>query len=261
MEFHVEEEQVACLNIYVTQFNQAFINSINHTDGINYGIKIKDLFDMFKDNIKECTYNFDFDYIKNIIRSCSGNHLISIPSIEIIEHCLKDPEKKPIDIFIEPCLNLVNKMITLVKDLVIVILESNNDISRFKKLSDFIKSEIYNNLVMKYQKDARDKILELIQVESSYIWTCDEMFIKNLQKFFGGINLSNMNGDANIKNIIFLLNAYLDTVKLSIINQAPKIIMHNFIGNLEKNMCTFLLETVSRKIDKMRVLYRRSKNR
>ena len=60
-----------------------------------------------------------------------------------------------------------------------------------------------------------------------------------------------MNGDANIKNIIFLLNAYLDTVKLSIINQAPKIIMHNFIGNLEKNMCTFLLETVSRKIDKI----------
>ena len=246
-----KEEQVSCLNIYVTQFNQAFINSINHTDGINYGIKIKDLFDTFKDEVKESAYNFEFDYIKDVIRSCSGNHLISIPSIEIIEHCLRDPDKKPIDIFIEPCVNLVNKMIALVKDLVLVILESNNDISRFKKLSDFIKNEIYSNLVLKYQKGSRAKILELIEVESAYIWTCDEVFIKNLQKFFGGINLSNMKGDSNIKNIIFLLNAYLDTVKLSIINQAPKILMHNFIGNLEKNMCTFLLETVSRKIDKI----------
>ena len=73
-------------------------------------------------------------------------------------------------------------------------------------------------------------------MEENYIWTDNEKFFNNINNIFSDKN------EINYDKIRQILQDYYDTVKSTIQNDIPKLIMYNIISNIIKNISKILLK-------------------
>ena len=103
-------------------------------------------------------------------------------------------------------------------------------------------NEIVNGIIDKHTTNTENKIKEHIEIENNYIWTDDKIFLNNLQDL---IKNSTVHNHSN-QNIRILLDNYFNTVKLSVSNIIPKIIMYFSIKNIEDEIYNGLFNNISK---------------
>ena len=173
------------LNSYITKFiinfTSYFINSINSKDeNINTGILIKETFINYRKQINNfnpfCKSNYSDEYLQKIIKNSDGNHMsFPIPTIEVLENCLKDHTINCFRLLEPVSIECCDKIINIIEELLIDILKKKY-VERFPKLNKIIMMDITNELIVKLKQQTHKKIKELIYTEEHYIWTEDKAF-------------------------------------------------------------------------------------
>ena len=240
-----EEEKISHLNVLIANFCRDFSKSINKRgELINTGRKIKELFIKFRVDLEKVQpFSSDIypdEYIVNAIENYDGNHMsFNVFPVEVLESCLKDPVKRPINSLLSPCSKCLKLVHIQLLDSVDLIFE-NNPISKFTVLKNTIKDEINKILnfnILPTNKQIQDQIL----IEENYIWTDETIFIDKLQEILPKNTLNQMNPTV----IRELLNAYYKTIVKKLSDQIPKIIMFYFINATEKDIYVKLFSNLN----------------
>ena len=225
--------------------NRDFSKSINKRgENINTGRKIKEIFINFRENIELINpfnvESYTDEYINNAILNYDGNHMsFNVFPIEVLECCLKDNVKKPIQSLLSPSYKCLESIHLEINEMINNLLE-NESIARFTELTKIIKEEInklLNNNIIPTNNQIKDKIL----IEENYIWTDNVDFLNKLTDIIKNNNSNTLNPSL----IRTLLIAYFKTIISSISDQIPKIIMYYFINNTEKDIYIELFKNIS----------------
>jgi len=223
-----KEGKFSLLNNIVSKFNQDFIDSIeSRGSNVNCGKQIKDIFIKYRNNLfninpfEDMSYNAE--YFKNIISSFEGNRMsFHIPPIQILEACMVDKDKKPIwnlkDISILCVDDVCNTIIELVKNIV--------GKMKYPLLNSHIINIIIDKLLSGFKIETKQRVNEIFEIESDYIWTDSVEFKKILVE-------TSKASSFNIDIIKKLLNGYFKTVKQIIAHMVPKIIMNKLVRKME----------------------------
>jgi replication fork clamp-binding protein CrfC len=237
------ESKYIIINQLTTEFWKGFVSSLEDRGAvINSGRKIKDIFVNFRKEVAhlDAFKAYDDKYFVNAIKNCEGNHMtFPTPPIEVLEHCLNDPDKRPIRCLRAPALNCAKAVNAELTSLVDKLL-AHDKISRFPKLVKRVKDEVLNRILVRQQDIISTKIDEIIATEESYIWTEEASFHLELKKV-----LTEKITEVEPRIIRTLLIAYFETVKRTIENSVPKTIMCFFVKKIEKQISSNLLEKSS----------------
>jgi hypothetical protein len=235
------QEQLTRITILISDFCQEYNRRFHESDiKDNVGSQLKDSFDVFRQSINafDPFIEYSDEYINNIMKNCQGDHMASpIPTITILEKCLKDPNKKPIlKLFnmIEECLKSIQNIIINV----VVDLCQKESYSRFPKFTNSIKEQIINKLLPKLYLETNAQLETSLNSENYYIWT-DEPIFQRL--------LMNMQFDKGIEKehpLKILLKEYYKNVKIYVKNNIPKLIKYCFVRVVEECMFETLLDTI-----------------
>ena len=239
------EGKISHLHLIVSNFCRDFSKSINRRgDKINTGRKIKDIFINFRKGLEMINpfseEIYTDEYIYNIMDNYDGNHMsFNVFPIEVLEYCLKDSEKNPINNLLKPSLDCLYKIHSEILYSIDDIFKKDS-IHRFNSLTDKIKGEmnkILNENILPTNKQIKEKIL----VEENYIWTDNKEFLNQLHNIFPRSNGSRIDPPV----IRELLNAYFKTIVQNVSDQVPKIIMYYFVNNTEKDIYIKLFNNLS----------------
>lgn len=233
------EEKSAHCHMLISNFCKEYISALEEKGGLNYGRYIKQHFINYREEIRKIEYEFDENYVKDVIQNCNGNHMdFSIFSIEILETCLQDKQQKVFSQLIDPSGKLVRNVMETLNDLMKVLLK-NTEMSRFHNFMNYIKQET-GEFIIKLNEDIYNRIRDIIKAEESYIWTDDDEFVGNLKSMFQNVDLRG----SKVTVINKLINMYMNTVKNTIADQIPKAIMCFMIKKLEENIYALLFENL-----------------
>lgn len=240
------EEKMTCTHMLLSRFCKSVTQGLTEKTGLNHGKYLKNHFIDYRQKIRSIQYQFEDSYIQDIINDCNGNHMnFSVFSIEILEHCIQDPNQKTYTRFIPPSNKLVNDTSIVITNMIDEIINTS-ELSRFHNMTTFIKTEtdiFINSLIDNINK----RIEELIETEESYIWTDNIVFNENLQKLFS----SNSN-QSPYNTINQLINTYMNTVKETMCDQVPKMMMCFLINQFLQHLYTVLFEQLSKHdVDKL----------
>ena len=229
------EGKYALVHSLINYFNKNFVSTIEERGGkINTGRNIKDIFVKFREDLSQLNpfneYGENKEYISECIRNCEGNHMtFPSPPIEVLEKCLTDINREPINILIEPskkcCDNISSEIINLIDELL-----NTKRLSRFPNLTKKIKNELTANILSDEMVITKKKIEELLKTEINYIWTDDKVFRDALNNL-SGKNLQDE--DTNVRQMNGLLKLYFNTIIDNVRNNVPKIIMYFLIKKIE----------------------------
>ena len=148
---------------------------------VNYRIAI-DKLDPFTNK------NYSDEYITDTIRNCEGNHMsFLVPPIEVLEHCIKDDKRKPVQTLVEPSIKCSEYVCAVIVDLINELL-NDDSIRRFPVLSELIKEQLVVQMFPIYKKRVDDEIRKIICMEEYYVWTDDSMFLEELKKSISKTN-------------------------------------------------------------------------
>jgi len=244
-----EINQSTLVHTLIDTFRREFISALeDRGNALNYGRHIKDIFIEFRQTIGKMIYNFTDELIAEAMTNCDGNHMLSLPSIEVLEYCLKKtPQNKgtshisdgPINIFCSPSLQCLEKINQLSIKLIDEIIKKPG-ITRFPNLTATIKKEIINGILRVRQESCSQQIKNLIKIEENYIWTDDHKFLDDLHKLYQNVKPNKI--DNNI--IRSLINSYFETVKRNLMDRVPKEIMYHFISLIENDINDILFEKI-----------------
>ena len=241
-----DEGKMSLLYSLISQFCSNFSKAINNRgDSLNTGRVIKESLIKYRDSINNLNpftnQNYDDNSIQDMIENYFGIHMsYNIIPIEIMENCLKNDQNNPYNLLIEPSITCINSIKNILFELVNTLLKSDS-FKRFPKLDQKIRDDI-NTIIQKYINIAENKLKEHINIEKNYIWTEDKLFLQNLQELVKKTNLQNI----ETNTIRLLLNNYFETVKISMANIMPKIIMYFSIKNIEKEITNNLFNQLSK---------------
>ena len=116
--------------------------------------------------------SFSDAYLLEAVRDCEGNHLsFPIPPIELLEHMLTHPEKRPIRQLLPPCLGCLGTVHDELRELCSRLLRSP-PLSRFPQLQARLREEV-ETLLDRQRSLAQAKLEELIGMEEAYVYTDD----------------------------------------------------------------------------------------
>lgn len=242
-----DEAKMSHLHVLVANFCRDFSKSINKRgENINTGRKIKEIFINFRknlNNVKPFSEKiYPNEYINNAIENYDGNHMtFNVFPVEVLECCLKDNVKRPINTLLTPSLECLEKIHLEILDSVDQIFKKDS-ISRFNPLINSIREEV-NKILNDNILPANQQIKEKILIEENYIWTDDEKFLLKLNDILPKNSLNKMEPSI----IRELLSAYFETIVKNIADQIPKIIMYYFINNTEKDIYVKLFNIMSNK--------------
>ena len=119
-------------------------------------------------------------YLLEAVKDCEGNHLsFPIPPIELLEHMLTHPEKRPIQELLPPCLSCVADVHEELRALCARLL-TKAPLSRFPRLQARLREEV-EQLLQRERAATQSKLEELIRMEEAYIFTDDPAFLAELQ--------------------------------------------------------------------------------
>ena len=196
------------------------------TQGI-YGSRLRQIFCDYRKRIRSNYVVPTIEELKHIICNSQGNHMdFAVSPITIVEHCMLNGAFRTMAKDSE---DLVSQVIDLLTDLASVIISKEKISLRFPAFIDEI-----NILMNEYVWDRRKTlgvIEDLIDVESSYLWTENENFRKTLTN-------TPTEPDELVEHIQNLCRTYMDTV-------------HDTFGNIVPKICMKYLVCESQKLDQI----------
>lgn len=235
-----ESYQLSSLHMLISNFCHNLFSALEDKGGsLNYGRKVKDIFKQFRRELMQLSYNPNDDIINDALSNCDGNHMLSIPSIEVIEYCLKKKThiNGPIHNMYQPSLVCLQSIHDLIISLMDELLK-NPLFLRFPNLITIIKKEIINNVLNIKHQHCISQIKNIINIEENYIWTDETQFSDQLHKLY--VNMKP--GTINYASLRTLINSYYDTVKKSVSDRVPKEIMLHYIRSLENEISETLFD-------------------
>ena len=174
------------------------------------------------------------------MRDCEGNHLsFPIPPIELLEHMLQHPEKRPIRKLLAPCLACLQQVHEELRALCSKQLQ-HPSIARFPQLQATIR-DVMGALLQEQQAVAQEKLDELVRMEEAYISTDDPAFLAELQ----GV-MKKLASRLDVGLLRSILTSYYATVQRAISNSAPKAIMCFLVRGTQASVSASLFERIAR---------------
>jgi GTP-binding protein EngB required for normal cell division len=234
-------------NYYLTKFIINLSNIINNSiDGnqekLNMGREIKDIFVVYRQKLDVISpfskENCSDEYLVNIIKNSDGNHMsFPIPTIEVLENCLKDNKLRCFALMETPSLECCESIVTIINQLIDTIF-SVNSMDRFPKLNKIVVDDIRSELINTNRAITNTKILEMIAIEKNYIWTDEQEF----QLILNDISTNLLTIDILRK----ILTEYYKTFIRNIQNNIPKVIMLFLVKQIQSNIQLLLLNNIGK---------------
>jgi len=226
--------KITLVSSIISKFCMCFNKALEEKCGLNYGLKVKEKFEIFRKDILNEKKIYKNEELEELVKGCSGNHMdFSLFSIDILEKAIC--EYKPIQLLRYPCFKLISDISLLLIELSRQIL-GDKYFSRFPKFAKELENNI-ENMVNRQQEILKENVLNLINIEENYIWTENEIFLENLQKMF-----KECKSQTDINIIRNLLNQYFNTVKYTFCDQIPKMTMFYLVSNIERQIYVELFE-------------------
>ncbi len=249
-----EAELSSMVYMLIANFCRTFTKSLEERGStLNYGRQIKDILVTYRQNIRLTQYDFTDELISSALTNCDGNHMLSLPSIEVLEYCLKNvnpqSHKSPIQVFIQPSIGVLETINQLLIQLIDDVAQETQ-IFRFTNFSNVVKKELTGHIYQTFHKVCSERILDLIRVEENYIWTDDTKFQDELQKLYQNLKP----GQINYGLIRTLINGYFDTVKRNLMDRVPKEIMYHFVRQIETEVSHTLFDRVHKSLPMVKLL-------
>jgi dynamin 1-like protein len=247
------ESKITYLHQLISNLSRNYIDSMeNRTHSLSYGKKIKDIFEVFRDEIKNIqpflVQNYKDQIILDAILNSEGNHMsFPIPPVEVLEKCIMDINTKPVQHMLKPSLLCSSNIQKLLMELIDILI-GEMGINRFPNLTKDVKNILINNLLKECTKATNNKIKEALQIEENYVWTDDDDFLQKLYHISNNkekeIELSIPN-KPDLEYIRNILVSYYETIKKTIMNNIPKIVMTFLIKYTQQNINSCLFQHIN----------------
>lgn len=267
-----KEGKLSILNKYITSFNTKFVDSIESRGNpvFNTGKTIKDIMISFRENVMQIK-PFDNDaiyndaYFNSVKSSFEGNHMsYYTPPIQILESCMTDPNYRPCLLLKNPATKCVDQISSVIIDLIRSIL-AMDEFSQYPPLASFIMTNLVDHIISQKKMSANEVIMHNIQIQEAYIWTENAQFKESLKEITREPNFKT-------ESLRKFLESYYQSIKLTLSDVVPKIIMFHMIRFMEENIPIYLLENMGKEdkiellkedpnVDKQRKYYQDIKNR
>jgi dynamin 1-like protein len=242
-----DEAKTAFAHNILTRFTRLLCDALNNRGSLyDNSRNIKELFIEYRQNIRNENPFLNIEdnrpLIEATIRNSAGNHMISpSPPIEVLEQCLRDMSTQPMIKLSGTTNKCIKDICDCITELIDVLLKKG-PIHRFPTLFKKIKSTLNGYYIIESLGKARASVDNLMKREENYIWTDDSKF----HELLGNANVNNisetdMTASAPTKpkkiDVVLrmneLLKAYYNTYIDIMANAVPKIIMYDFIYNIQ----------------------------
>jgi len=240
-----EGSRSALLQTLLASFCKEFVGGlVEKRADVKTGRRIKDAFGVLQASLREVRpfegSDFEDAYLLEAVRDCEGNHLsFPIPPIELLEHMLQHPEKRPIHKLLAPCLACLQQVHEELRVLCSKQLQ-HPSIARFPQLQAAIR-DVMGSLLQEQQAVAQQKLEELVCMEEAYISTDDPAFLAELQ----GV-MKKLASRLDVGLLRSILSSYHATVQRAISNGAPKAIMCFLVRGTQASVSASLFERIAR---------------
>jgi GTP-binding protein EngB required for normal cell division len=241
------EGQSTLVHMLLGEFSNQFKKAIDERgNNYNIGRDLKEILSDYRDQIKKIAIfnrdQYSDEYLTEIVKNYDGNHMSTgVFPIEVLEYCLKDNQRRPMKMLLNPSLQCIQKVIELLQNLVDQ-LTNSDQLSRYPKLTKRIQDIFKNELVYPNQTMTQNRIVELVELEEYYIWTENPEFMEVMTQSYRDFKVNRIEPEIMRK----LLKAYLETVKTKFTDQLPKIIMYYLIRHISNNLYSDLCEKLGR---------------
>jgi len=242
---HDEGSRSALLQTLLASFCKEFVGGlVEKRADVKTGRRIKDAFGELQASLREVRpfegSDFEDAYLLEAVRDCEGNHLsFPIPPIELLEHMLQHPEKRPIRKLLAPCLACLQQVHEELRALCSKQLQ-HPSIARFPQLQAAIR-DVMGALLQEQMGVAQLKLDELVRMEEAYISTDDPAFLAELQ----GV-MKKLASRLDVGLLRSILTSYYATVQRAVSNSAPKAIMCFLVRGTQESVSASLFERIAR---------------
>lgn len=240
-----EGSRAALLQTLLASFCKEFVGGlVEKRADVKTGRRIKEAFGALQAALREVRPfegdDFEDSYLLEAVRDCEGNHLsFPIPPIELLEHMLQHPEKRPILRLLAPCLACLQQVHEELRALCNQQLQQPG-LARFPQLQATIR-DVMSSLLQEQQAVAQQKLEELVRMEEAYISTDDPAFLAELQ----GV-MKKLASRLDVNLLRSILVSYYATVQRAISNSAPKAIMCFLVRGTQASVSASLFERIAR---------------
>lgn len=239
LSMNTPDEQRTHVHVFLSTFTNQLTRSLSEKGTVNYGKYLKTHFINFRQTVRAMTYQYEDAYINEMIQNCNGNHMnVSVLSIDVLECCLQDTSQNTFGRFVQPSSKLVCDVTTVIHRLVDELLVST-ELNRFHWMKTVIKQET-SAFLSTLNEQMMTRIHDLVKTERSYIWTDDDVFNQKLQEMVG---TSSSQSQTSVINR--LINTYMSTVKRTVADQIPKMMMCFMIDAFTESLYNVLFEKIS----------------
>lgn len=234
------EAQALFISNLVAVIARRFVENIEYAvSARNYGRKLKETFSAHRDDITEndFTEHVDDEYISEVTLNSNGNKMSTqYKTVEILESIVLDPSKAILQKFVAPSFELVERVQALLLELLAECLAAHAE--RFQNLVAEATQAVTRELDG-YSALCKERIVEAVDVEAAYVWTNNEAFLDMLEQNAGRKSFEQSQVMRDI------VKGYVDTVKVSLNNQVPKLVMHHVVKRIEHKLHHVLTNVTS----------------
>lgn len=240
-----EASRAALIQSVVASFCREFVGAlVEKRADVKTGRKIKDAFNTLNAQLKAVAPfaedEFSDEYLLEAVRDCEGNHLsFPIPPIELLEHMIIHPGKRPLRKLLPPCLACLSDVHEELRALCGRLLRTGQ-LSRFPNLQSRMR-EVVEALLDRERQRTLGKLEELIAMEEAYIYTDDATFLAEL-----GAAVKKLVNRIDATLLRSILTSYFGTTQRSITNAAPKAIMLHMVRGMQGAVYSALFDAMGR---------------
>jgi len=241
-----ESSRASLVQTTVASFCRDFVGAlVEKRADMKVGRKIKDAFVGLQQHVRDVqpfdTETYSDEYLREAVRDCEGNHLsFPIPPIELLEHMLQDPQRRPISKLLVPCLACLAEVHDQLRGMTRQLLQSPS-LHRFPKLVARLREET-DGLLSRAHATTQAKLEELVAMEENYIYTDDPAFLAELSSA-----IKKLVNKLDAPLLRSILVSYYATIQRSVSNAAPKAVMLYMVKGVKDHIYMTLFENVSRR--------------
>jgi GTP-binding protein EngB required for normal cell division len=239
---HIPTDSVSeTLSVLDSTILSQLVRSLNRelnsagTKGV-YGSKLRQLFCEYRKNIRNNYVDPTIEELNIIISNSQGNHMdFAVSPITIVEYCMLNGAFKSMK---NDSIQLVDSIVVCLNELILEILGKAQTTQRFpafmKEIIQIINEQVWDKTMI------RNSIDDLIEIESSYLWTESNIFREAL-------NTNPSENEQLVEHVQRLCRLYQDTVQDTFGNLIPKMCMKYLVINSQNLdfICKQYLQTYS----------------
>lgn len=242
-----EESKLSYLHTLLVNFSRDFASCIEDRGSTaSTGRNIREIMVRCRSELTNANiFNANDSRISNealsdIVLNSEGNHMsFPYPPVEILERCLQDPNLRPIYELLQPIQtgnsDITKELVRLVSELI-----EKGVLSRFPSLHQLVKQQTIQGVIIPASTKSTQKLKELIEMQSTYIWTDNPEFRTTLLEF-GKEEF----GEDIIPTLRKLLAKYVESISEHLKDVAPKAIMLYLVKQTTQQLYEHLYRSIS----------------